>query len=150
MGGSSMSAITDDARGALPCPFCGLTDLHVEGDSSEGFWGVECDNENCEASGPRGFESPEAAVAGWNKRASSMGNGGMNKTKTHPDNLMQMLVALAKEHGYGITQLELLGMEPFGGTALPRHSYQFTSHHARASAGDTSIFHWDTSQEDGE
>ena len=60
--------VTQEAIGALPCPFCGGTDLHIEGDANEGLWGVECDNPDCGASGPRGFETPRAAVAAWNRR----------------------------------------------------------------------------------
>ena len=66
-----MNAITKPALGAAPCPFCGGRGLHVEGDAPEGLWGVECDNDACAASGPRGFDSPEAAVTAWNRSGSA-------------------------------------------------------------------------------
>jgi len=53
----------------LPCPFCGGIDLHIEGERGvDGCWGVICDNDNCEAWGPCGQETPEIAIARWNSR----------------------------------------------------------------------------------
>ncbi len=52
----------------LPCPFCGACGPRIEGDSEPGCWGVECSNPDCEASGPRGCASPDAAAMAWNSR----------------------------------------------------------------------------------
>lgn len=49
----------------LPCPFCGGTDLHIEGDNASDVWGVECNG--CDASGPRVAPSPDAAAEAWNR-----------------------------------------------------------------------------------
>jgi F0F1-type ATP synthase epsilon subunit len=41
---------------------------------------------------------------------------------THPDELVKLICALAKDHGYGVTEIELCGKSSELG-ALPRHSY---------------------------
>jgi len=46
--------------------------------------------------------------------------------KIHPDELMKMLCNLAKAHGYGVTELELIGLEPVG-LARPEHRYSAKS-----------------------
>ena len=42
--------------------------------------------------------------------------------KTHPDALVKMLCDLAKDHGYGITEITLTGLRAVG-DALPEHRY---------------------------
>jgi len=63
--------LTEKANGAMPCPFCGSRgdDLICEGDTEPGCWGVECLNDGCNASGPRGGKTPQDAVAKWNERS---------------------------------------------------------------------------------
>ena len=64
------------------CRFCGSNDVHVEGDSLEGLWGVECNG--CGASGPRctgggahgGSWSAEDAVRAWNRVMLNVGGPG--------------------------------------------------------------------------
>ncbi len=67
-----MSAVTNTPNAPLlSCPFCGGCDLHAEGDSAlDGCWSIMCDNPECEAEGPPGQASPDAAAEAWNKRAS--------------------------------------------------------------------------------
>lgn len=56
--------MSDELREALPCPFCGCTDLRCEGG-----W-VTCNA--CEADGPFiGKRSDIKALAAWNRRAAA-------------------------------------------------------------------------------
>ena len=71
-----MSAITVEAIGAKPCPFCGSEEVFCEGDTPEGLWGVECGNDDCAASGPRGFDTPTEAISKWNMREHGCGENG--------------------------------------------------------------------------
>jgi hypothetical protein len=52
-----------------------------------------------------------------------MGSGGMSETKNQPDDLVLMLAALAKEHGYSMTRLELRSIDACAGASFPRYSY---------------------------
>lgn len=65
-----MSSIAYPAIGAKPCPFCGGVYLICEGDTEPGCWGVECMNDDCNASGPRGCATPKVAVEKWNAAGS--------------------------------------------------------------------------------
>lgn len=61
-----MNAIVMEPIGAHPCPFCGSIDLHIETDSLSGFaYNVECDNSDCNASGPCRMSQDDAIIA-WN------------------------------------------------------------------------------------
>lgn len=46
-----------------------------------------------------------------------------SKDMTHPDDLVDMLINLAREHGYGLTEVELINMKTSTGQTLPRYSY---------------------------
>ena len=68
-----MVAVAKSALGAMPCPFCGGTDLHLETDSHPSTVQVMCDNPECEASGPNVAYTDEDAVALWNRRPAVTG-----------------------------------------------------------------------------
>ncbi len=55
-----------DTSGELhACPFCGHTQLHVDGVQSGSPYMVSCDT--CEAGGPSA-ENCDGAIRGWNRR----------------------------------------------------------------------------------
>lgn len=56
----------------LPCPCCGGTDLHIEGDNVVPSWNVMCDTYGCEVDGP-GMKcaTTDAAAHAWNSRCPS-------------------------------------------------------------------------------
>lgn len=61
---------TRDAPGALPCPFCGSTDVHNwssdDHDPGNPSWSMMCFS--CECEGPH-TDSEAAAIERWNSRA---------------------------------------------------------------------------------
>lgn len=67
-----MAAEAFRAVGALPCPFCGGTDLAVEHDAVDvETWDVQCRNDDCGCSGPSGLPTEADAIAAWNRRVPS-------------------------------------------------------------------------------
>lgn len=54
----------------LPCPFCGGTDLRPFVDQAVGMsdsHGIQCNGCDCAITGPE-RDTPEAAIAAWNRR----------------------------------------------------------------------------------
>lgn len=66
-----IATVSDVGILLLSCPFCDSHDLHIESDSEpKANYSVECDNPECEASGPVGdCPTPKAAAKKWNIRA---------------------------------------------------------------------------------
>lgn len=57
--------MTSDNR---PCPFCGYHDVEIV-EIDLGVYAVTCPE--CNAIGPRNYDSPYAALATWNQRVSA-------------------------------------------------------------------------------
>lgn len=63
-------SITDFSKMAnkpKDCPFCGSSNLRIQGQGLEGVYYVEC--KTCGCAGPDEFGGPELAANIWNNRA---------------------------------------------------------------------------------
>lgn len=58
--------------------------------------------------------------------------------KTHPDELIRLLGDLARSHGYGITDITMIGMAIVG-DALPEHRYSFSPFVRKDLDGSSSV-----------
>lgn len=58
--------------------------------------------------------------------------------KTHPDDMVKLLGDLARSHGYGITEITLVGMAIVG-DALPEHRYSSSAFVRKELDGSSTV-----------
>ena len=46
--------------------------------------------------------------------------------RKHPDEVVKMICSIAKDHGFAVTDIIMIGMKPMGNT-LPEHRYGFAN-----------------------